>query len=248
MAQNELLDQARGHLARAQRVAVLTGAGVSAESGVPTFRGKDGLWNDYRAEDLATPAAFARDPALVWRWYHWRRRVIASCRPNPAHQALVRLEQRVPEFSLITQNVDGLHALAGSRNLLEIHGCIWRLRCTGCGEVREERSLELPELPHCRQCNSLLRPDVVWFGESLDEELLERAWQAAAGCQVMLVVGTSAVVQPAAYLARVAKEAGAVVIEVNLEPTPNTAWVEIALLGPAGEILPRLLPERVERG
>ncbi len=235
------LDIARERLATARRVAVLTGAGISAESGVPTFRGDGGLWENHRPEELATPGAFAKDPALVWRWYNWRRRLIADCRPNPAHEALAALEVRVPEFTLITQNVDGLHGLAGSRRLMEIHGSIWRLRCLDCGQRQEERELDLPAPPSCPQCGGLVRPDVVWFGEALDSELLERAWQAAQQAEVMLVVGTSAVVQPAAGLAGVAKEAGAFVVEVNLEPTPNTGWVDVALLGKAGEILPRLV-------
>ena len=222
-------------------MAVLSGAGISAESGVPTFRGPGGLWQNHRPEDLATPEAFARDPELVWRWYNWRRGLIAACRPNPAHHALAALEGRGVELTLITQNVDGLHRLAGSRNLLEIHGSIWRVRCTSCAHAGEDRDPDLPATPACPQCGGLLRPDVVWFGESLDPDLLARAWGAAERAEVMLVVGTSAVVQPAASLAEVAGRAGATVIEVNLEPTPNTGRVDIALLGPAGEILPRLV-------
>ncbi len=231
----------RERLAGAERVTVLSGAGVSAESGVPTFRGPGGLWESHRPEDLATPQAFRRDPALVWRWYHWRRGLIAACQPNPAHLALAQFESRVPDFCLITQNVDGLHRLAGSRRVLEIHGSLWRVRCLGCGAVGEERRLDLPAPPLCPECGGLLRPDVVWFGESLDDDLLGRAWRAAAESQVMLVVGTSAVVQPAASLAQVARRAGAYVIEVNLDPTPNTRQVDSSLLGRAGEILPLLL-------
>ncbi|MCF8041549.1 MAG: NAD-dependent deacylase [Desulfarculaceae bacterium] len=227
-------------LAQAGKVAVLTGAGISAESGVPTFRGSDGLWEKYRPEDLATPQAFARDPELVWRWYHWRRGLIAQCEPNPAHRALADLERRAGHFTLITQNVDGLHHLAGSRNLLEVHGNLWMVRCTSCGALYEERELDLPPRPACRECGGLLRPHVVWFGESLDSRILDTAWRAAAGCQVMLVVGTSAVVQPAAGLASVAKQAGAFVVEVNLETTPNSREVDLSLMGKAGEILPQL--------
>ncbi|MFH1059094.1 MAG: NAD-dependent deacylase [Pseudomonadota bacterium] len=235
------LPPARQALAAAARVAVLSGAGVSAESGVPTFRGPGGLWEKHRPEDLATPQAFRRDPALVWRWYHWRRELIAACAPNPAHQALAAYEARRPGFTLITQNVDGLHRLAGSRNLLEIHGSLWRVRCLDCGVDREERRLDLPAPPLCPACGGLLRPDVVWFGESLDQDLLDRAWRAAGNCQAMLVVGTSAVVQPAASLALVAKSAGAYVIEVNPDPTPNTGRVDVSLHAPAGEVLPALL-------
>ena len=236
-----LLARGRALLAGAQRVAVLTGAGVSAESGVPTFRGPGGLWENHRAEDLATPQAFARDPALVWRWYHWRRELIGRCQPNPAHLALAGLQQRVPDSCLITQNVDGLHGRAGSLGALEIHGSIWRVRCLSCGDQRHEPRLDLDTPPRCPLCGGLLRPGVVWFGESLDQDLLERAWRAASRCQVMLVVGTSALVQPAASLAQVAQRAGAKVIEINLEPTPNTGQVDLALHGPAGQILPRLL-------
>ncbi|KMY66085.1 NAD-dependent protein deacylase [Desulfocarbo indianensis] len=235
------LDIARRRLAAAQRVTVLTGAGVSAESGVPTFRGAGGLWENHRPEDLATPQAFARDPALVWRWYQWRRGLIAQCRPNPAHVALAGLERNKPRCTLITQNVDGLHRQAGSRDPLEIHGDIWRLRCLGCGRVWLSRDLGLPERPACPQCGGLARPDVVWFGEALDSAFLEKAWQAARLADYMLVAGTSALVQPAAGLAAVAKEAGAFVVEVNLEPTPNSAWVDVSLFGKAGDILPRLL-------
>ncbi|MBU1156388.1 MAG: NAD-dependent deacylase [Proteobacteria bacterium] len=235
------LQIAAQRLAQADHVAVLTGAGISAESGVPTFRGADGLWEKYRPEDLATPQAFARDPELVWRWYHWRRGLIAKCAPNPAHRALVDLEARAGRLTLITQNVDGLHSLAGSRNLLEVHGNLWMVRCTTCGALYEEREIDLPPRPVCRDCGGLLRPHVVWFGESLDSGILEAAWQAAAQCRVMLVVGTSAVVQPAAGLASVAKQAGAFVVEVNLEPTPNSREVDLSLMGKAGEILPQLV-------
>lgn len=228
-------------LARASRVAVLTGAGISAESGVPTFRGPGGLWENHRPEELATPEAFAQDPALVWRWYHWRRALIADCKPNLAHLALAALEKQTAGFSLITQNVDGLHRLAGSYDPMEIHGNLWWVRCTACGARYEERGLDLPAPPSCQECGGMLRPHVVWFGESLDSALLDRAWRSAAECEVMLVVGTSAVVQPAAGLASVAKQAGAFVIEVNLEPTPNSEEVDLSLMGQAGEILPELL-------
>lgn len=235
------LEPARQALAAAARVAVLSGAGVSAESGVPTFRGPGGLWENHLPEDLATPQAFRRDPALVWRWYHWRRELIAACAPNPAHQALAAYEARRPGFTLVTQNVDGLHRLAGSHNVLEIHGSLWRVRCLDCGVEREERRLNLPAPPLCPACGGMLRPDVVWFGESLDQDLLDRAWRAAGNCQAMLVVGTSAVVQPAASLALVAKSAGAFVIEVNPDPTPNTGRVDLSLHAKAGEVLPALL-------
>ena len=239
MDQTELVKQ---KLAEAERITALTGAGISAESGVPTFRGEEGLWRNYDPMELATPEAFAKDPKLVWEWYLWRRELMAQCRPNEAHRALVMLELQKPGFSLITQNVDGLHRLAGNRQMLEIHGDLWTVRCTGCQAVYEERSLELSAPPSCKECGGLLRPNVVWFGESLDQTILARAWEAAALSQVMLVVGTSAVVQPAASLATVAKSAGAFVVEVNLDPTPNSSWVDVSLMGKAAEVLPGLIP------
>ena len=235
------LETAQARLALAGRVAVLSGAGISAESGVPTFRGKGGLWENHRPEDLATPQAFARDPDLIWRWYHWRRKIIAQCKPNPAHLALAALEAKRPGFTLVTQNVDGLHRLAGSRDPLEIHGNIWRQRCTECGLVCENQDSWEESKPDCAQCGDLARPDVVWFGEALDPVLVQSSWQAAYQADYLLVVGTSARVHPAAGLTGAAKETGAFVVEVNLEPTPNTAWVDLPLLGKAGEILPLLV-------
>jgi len=228
-------------LKNAERVAVLTGAGVSAESGVPTFRGADGLWKKHQATDLATPEAFARDPELVWEFYNWRRGLIGRKTCNPAHTALAELERRIPDFTLITQNVDGLHLLAGSRHLLELHGNIWRVRCTRCRKAALDRSPSMGHLPACDACGGLLRPDVVWFGESLDPEILHQAVEASKRCQVMLVIGTSSVVQPAASLAFSAKSGGAVLAEINLERTPNSDLMDIVLLGKAGEIVPRLI-------
>jgi NAD-dependent deacetylase len=235
------MEQARQWIADANAVAILTGAGISAESGVPTFRGDGGLWREYRAEDLATPAAFARDPKLVWEWYDWRRGIIAQAAPNAAHRALVQLEIRKPQFTLITQNVDGLHDLAGNGKILKLHGDIWRLRCTGCGANFPNRRVPLPKVPpHCA-CGAMARPGVVWFGEPLPEGIMQEAEHAAGGAEVFLVIGTSAVVYPAASLIPFAKQAGAKVIEINPEPTAATSIVDCALQGPAGEILPQLL-------
>lgn len=231
----------REALKNSERVAVLTGAGVSAESGVPTFRGADGLWKNYQATDLATPEAFAKDPELVWEFYNWRRGLISQKACNPAHTALAELERLIPDFTLITQNVDGLHLLAGSRHLLEIHGNIWRVRCTGCREVTLDRAPNMGHLPKCNTCGELLRPDVVWFGESLDPKILHQAVEAAGRCQIMLVIGTSSVVQPAASLAFTGKSGGAALAEINLERTPNSDLMDFVLLGKAGEILPRLV-------
>jgi len=236
-------DRLRQVAAEGGAVVVLTGAGVSAESGVPTFRGADGLWRTYRAEDLATPHAFASDPQLVWEWYQWRRELVAACRPNPAHEFIARLErEHRGDFLLVTQNVDGLHRLAGSEQLVEVHGNLWEVRCTSCGRSREDRTVPFPELPpRCDECRGLLRPGVVWFGEALPEAALARAFASAERCEVMLVVGTSAVVYPVAYLPQLAKRAGAYVIEVNPDETPLTALADESWRGKAGEVLGGLL-------
>jgi NAD-dependent deacetylase len=235
------VQRAREWIEAASAVAVLTGAGVSAESGVPTFRGSGGLWRKFRPEDLATPQAFARDPKLVWEWYDWRRELIAKAQPNAGHGALVELERRKPEFTLITQNVDGLHDLAGSRRVLKLHGDIWQLLCTGCRKSWLDRRTPLPQLPpHC-SCGGLARPGVVWFGEPLPDGIIEDAQEAVESADVVLVVGTSAVVYPAAGLIPLAKQHGAKVIEINPEVTPYSGLVDVALRGPAGEILPQLL-------
>ena len=228
-------------LAGAGRVAVLTGAGISAESGVPTFRGKDGLWKQHKAETLATPEAFERDPKLVWEWYDWRRGLIAAVEPNAGHRVIAGWERLFGEMAVITQNVDGLHAKAGSQNVVELHGNIWKLRCTREGTVEEVRDNPLPHIPPvCPNCGSFLRPHIVWFGESLDPVVLDRATDLSESCQVMFVIGTSAVVHPAASLPYAAARAGAKIIEVNLEPTSLTPHANFFFPGKAGEILPVL--------
>jgi len=232
---------AREWLKQARSVAVLTGAGVSAESGVPTFRGPDGLWKRHRAESLATPEAFARDPKLVWEWYDWRRCVLSGVKPNAGHYALAELEQRTPKFTLITQNVDGLHELAGSRNVLRVHGSIWMLRCLGCDREQEDRRAPLPEIPPRCACGGMLRPGVVWFGESLPAAVWRAAETAARSCDVLLVIGTSALVYPAAGLAHLAKSSGARVVEINVAETPLSREIDEFILGPSGELLPQLI-------
>jgi len=222
-------------------VVALTGAGISAESGVPTFRGADGLWRNYNVTELATPEAFSRNPGLVWEFYNWRRGLIGSLNFNSAHKALVDLEAKVPHFTLITQNVDGLHLKAGSKSLVEIHGNLWKVLCTKCQKITLDLSLNMGPLPKCAACGALLRPHVVWFGEALDQGLLTKAIAASRDCQVMLVIGTSSVVQPAASLALQAKEAGALVAEINIEKTPYSAYMDYSLLGKAGEIVPKLV-------
>lgn len=230
-------------LAAARAITVLTGAGISADSGVPTFRGADGLWRNYRAEDLATPEAFERDPRLVWEWYNWRRELIATKQPNPAHYAVVELEKRYEQFWLITQNVDGLHRTAGSRKLSEVHGNIWMVRCTACRRVVENRDVPIQILPACPDCHNLLRPHIVWFGESLAEEDLQRSYATLHSSDVCLIIGTSGVVYPAAGFASIAKAAGAFVVEINLGTTPQTDLVDLSVQGRAKDVVPLLLSE-----
>jgi NAD-dependent deacetylase len=220
----------------ATKVAVLTGAGVSAESGLPTFRSNGGYWRTHRFEDLATPEGFARDTKFVWTWYEERRRAIAQAKPNPGHHALAALEKQKPFFTLITQNVDGLHELAGSKNIIKLHGDIWTTRCLKCGKERVDRT-ELTDLPpHC-ECGGMLRPGVVWFGEALPEGAMERATAAVRAADVLIVAGTSAQVYPAAGLISLA----AVVIEINPEETPFSAAVTFSLRGTSAELLPQLV-------
>ena len=212
---------------------------MSAESGVPTFRGEKGLWRGYRPEQLASVRAFRRNPEVVWQWYDWRRGIVAYCEPNAAHNTLAAMEEVLCDFTLITQNVDGLHQAAGSVNVLELHGNIWRVRCTECTHFSEDRRVPFPEIPPlCPQCNALLRPDVVWFGESLAEHVLEAAWAAAARCGTMLVIGTSAVVYPAASLPLEAARSGARLIEINPVPTPLSEHADVVVREPAARALP----------
>jgi len=241
-------ESARRLLGTSSRICVLTGAGFSAESGIPTFRGPGGLWRNFRPEELATPAAFARDPVLVWEWYQWRRGIVAAAQPNPGHLALVELEARTSAFTLITQNVDGLHQRAGSRNVLEIHGSIWTLRCSICGEMQSNHDVPLPTLPPRCACGELLRPGVVWFGEGLDAEVWQNTVEAVCSAELLLVAGTSAVVYPAASLAPLAKRSGAQVVEINLEETPISDAVDFSLRGASGEILTALLRLRGQSG
>ncbi|MFO7695262.1 MAG: NAD-dependent deacylase [Vicinamibacterales bacterium] len=248
MTDTRALDWLAERLRAARAVTVMTGAGISAESGVPTFRGNDGLWRSFSAADLATPEAFARDARLVWDWYRWRRSVIGRALPNPGHLALARLQSRLSEFTLVTQNVDGLHQRAGSTGVIELHGSIWRARCArACGFLRDERRLvpgaaeEVDDAPPpvCA-CGALLRPDVVWFGEALDGDRIDLAARAAGDCEVFLAIGTSALVYPAAGLPLIAGRAGALVVEINVDDTPLTPHAGLALRGKAAEALPAL--------
>ena len=227
----------------AGRVSVLTGAGISAESGLATFRGAGGLWEGHRVEEVATPSAFARNPQMVWRFYNARRANLRTARPNAGHLALAQLEERFADdgFTLVTQNVDGLHRAAGSRRVCEIHGSLHRVRCTGCGVVEDRGTEPLEELPYCGACGKMLRPDVVWFDEPLPEEVWVEAERAVRSCACFLVVGTSAIVYPAANLVPLARANQARVIEVNLTRTPASDYADVTVCGPAGQVLPELV-------
>ena len=229
----------------AESIVALTGAGISAESGIPTFRGNDGLWRNFSAQALATPEAFRRDPKLVWEWYDWRRCLIRKAEPNAGHRALAELERRQAtksgSFALVTQNVDGLHDRAGSRNPLKLHGDIWAVRCMACGNERRSEDAPLKELPPRCDCGGWLRPGVVWFGEELPRGVWDRAIEACSRAKLVLVIGTSATVYPAAGLAQVARDAGAKVAVVNPEPSGIDNLADWILRRPSGEILPRLL-------
>ncbi len=229
-------------LRQAGNIAVLTGAGVSKESGIPTFReAQTGLWAQYDPTELATPDAFLRDPKLVWEWYQWRRELIGDAEPNPGHFALAEMETKIPEFTLITQNIDSLHHKAGSKNMIELHGNIARTKCFDNHHIVDswEETEDLP--PKCPQCGSLLRPDVVWFNESLPTGALESSFQIAQSAAVFFSVGTSALVQPAASLPLAAKRAGAVLVEINPDETPITQYADFVFQGASGAVLPELV-------
>jgi NAD-dependent deacetylase len=235
------ITEAKEIIEKASGINILTGAGISSESGVPTFRGEEGLWRKFRSEDLATPQAFRRDPKLVWEWYDWRRQIIKEAKPNSGHYALVELENQKSNFTLITQNIDGLHQLAGNRHIVEMHGNLWQIRCTRCGVIEQSHDVPLKEMPpKCKNCGALGRPNVVWFGEIIPMSVIDKALIAIEKCQVMLIVGTSGVVEPASSMGLVAKQTGKTVIEVNLEPTPNSSLYDITIIGKSGEILPLL--------
>ena len=235
------LEKAARMIIENQPAIALTGAGISAESGIPTFRGKDGLWNRFRPEDLATPEAFNRDPRRVWEWYKYRIELVMKAKPNPGHLALVELEKMGLLRCVITQNVDNLHREAGQKCLVELHGNIRWARCTRCGfrVFWEKPPEEVP--PRCPRCGGLLRPDVVWFGEPLPPNALEEAYRLAEEARLILVVGTSGVVMPAGLIPFIVKEAGGVVIEVNVEYSQVTRIADVFLRGRAGEVLPRLV-------
>lgn len=234
-------------LAQSKRVCVLTGAGVSKESGVPTFRDKDGLWNKFRPEELANVEAFIRNPKLVWEWYCWRRELMAGVEPNPGHYALAELETLFDDFALVTQNVDNMHQNAGSKNVIELHGNILRNKCHDCGYIfSEEESKQIVdfaegELPRCPKCkDGLLRPDIVWFGEMLPEDAIDFAWKKAMEADIFISIGTSAVVYPAAMLPQQAKSAGAFLVEINPKRTELSPLADIVIEEPSGVALPEV--------
>jgi NAD-dependent deacetylase len=236
-----MIDRVASWIRAAERLVVLTGAGVSEESGVPVFRGDSGLWRQFRPEQLATPEAFARDPALVWEWYLWRRARIAEAEPNAAHHTIAGWQQQRASVTLLTQNVDGLHTRAGSSRPIELHGNLWRVRCVrGCGFTSEDAADAAPRSRFTCECGGWLRPGVVWFGEPLEPGTLDRATSAMEQADVVLVVGTSAVVYPVAALPRLAKQRRARVVEINVEDTPLSAEVDVSLRGRAGDVLTAL--------
>lgn len=232
-------------LRNARRVAVLTGAGISAESGVPTFRdAQTGLWGQYNPQDLASPQAFQRNPRLVWEWYAWRRELVSKAKPNPGHFALAEMERRIPVFTLITQNIDGLHQQAGSGlrfDIIELHGNLQRTKCAADKEIVESWPPTDETPPRCPRCGGLLRPDVVWFGEALPLDALQNAAEASQICEVFFSIGTSGMVEPAASMPFVALKAGATVVEINPHETPLTGAANYVLAGPSGEVLPQLV-------
>ena len=244
-AVDEQLRALAARIRDARRVTIMTGAGVSAASGVPTFRGPGGLWRTYRPEDLATAQAFARDPKLVWEWYAWRRETVAACEPNAAHHVLARWSREVSrDVRVITQNVDDLHIRAGTNDMIRLHGSLWELKCfdgceRGARPWRDER-VPLDGIPRCPHCGGYARPAVVWFGEPLDSGDVERAAEATAACDLFMTIGTSAVVYPAAGFARHAQARGAFTAEINLQATPASSLVDLSILGAAEDVLPRL--------
>ena len=239
MGQDEKILAAKQIIDTSSKITVLTGAGISAESGIPTFRDNDGMWNNIRPQDIASPHAFKKDPELVWEWYDWRRRIINKANPNQGHYALAEIERQKEKFTLITQNIDGLHEIAGSINLMELHGNIWEIRCEKCDTVNKNYEVPLPEIPpKCNKCGEITRPNVVWFEEIIPMHMIDQALLSIEESDLMLIIGTSGIVEPAASMGLLAKQSGKQVIEIHLEETPNSAIYNISLQGKSGEILP----------
>lgn len=227
----------------ATNIVVLTGAGMSAASGVPTFRGKDGLWNKFNPQELASVDAFIKNPKLVWEWYNWRRDLLHNIKPNLGHYALVDVENYFPDFTIVTQNVDNLHQTAGSKNVLELHGNIMRNKCIDCSHPYENDHIDSDKIPNCPKCNGLIRPDVVWFGELLAEDVIRRAQELSAAAEIFFSVGTSSTVEPAASLPYLAKGNGAYLVEINPEKTPLSDVAEESIQTEADVYLPHLVIE-----
>ena len=244
MGPDDSIAQIAERIQKASRITVLTGAGVSAASGVPTFRGEGGLWKNYSPQELATPEAFQRDPKLVWEWYDWRRGLIAKCQPNEAHRVLALWSKRYPGFTLITQNVDGLHERIGTGNVIRFHGTLWEVFCWNrCKSSPRQWIFDEVPLqtipPICLHCGGIIRPAVIWFGEGIDADVMQKSTEALE-CDLFLSIGTSAVVYPAAGMVDSAHHRGAFTVEINLEPTPASASVDLALQGPAESILKQI--------
>lgn len=237
-----MLDEIAKIAKNCRKIVVLTGAGISAESGVPTFRGKEGLWGKFKAEELATMDAFMANPAIVWEWYNWRRDLMCKVEPNPGHYALAEMEKLKDDFTLVTQNVDGLHKIAGSQNILELHGNIYRNKCVKCNRLHNE-SLDIDpnDIPTCESCGGKLRPDVVWFGEMLDRMVIETAFRVSEQSELFFSVGTSAIIHPAASLPMTAKQMGATLVEVNPEETPLSYMADYSIRAKSGEYMPELI-------
>lgn len=239
-----MLDELLNQLVLARRCVVLTGAGISAESGVPTFRGKEGLWGRFKPEELASMNAFMASPKIVWEWYNWRRELIGQVHPNAGHTALVEMEKIFERFVLITQNVDNLHAAAGSKSILELHGNIYRNKCVDCEALFEHTAdIDPAKIPYCSLCGGKIRPDVVWFGEMLDPEIINTAFAQSESADVFFSIGTSAIVHPAASLPVVAKNHGATLVEINVERTELTDLADYHFCEKSGEILPKIVAQ-----
>ncbi len=237
-----MLDQVIKVARDCERCVVLTGAGISAESGVPTFRGKEGLWGKFRPEELATMEAFMANPQIVWEWYNWRRELISEVKPNPGHYAIVEMENIFDHFTLITQNVDDLHRIAGSKNIIELHGNINKNKCLKCSEPFPDDQIISPDvIPACPKCGGQIRPDVVWFGEMLNADTIQKAFDESSKADLFLSIGTSAIVQPAASLPVEAKRSQATLIEINVNNTSLTSIVDFFIAEPSGEFLPKLV-------
>ena len=231
-------------------IVVLTGAGISAESGIPTYRGEEGLWRNYDPHELATPEAFFKNPKLVWEWYDSRRAIMKNAKPNPGHFAITALEKEKKDFTLITQNVDGLHFAAGTRNVIELHGSLWEIKCTEteCEKVEKNYQVPIPELPpKCDACGAVMKPNTVLFGEIIPMERIDRCLFAIEQCDLLLIVGTSGVVEPAASMGLIAKKSEKPVVEINIDVTPGTGLYDASVMGKSGEVLPLLVESETSR-